>query len=67
MVSQFELDNVMLKGCNGDLSHMYDLWIQEKAQNVTRRNLLDVLRAIGQNNVVSRYKEYLKTLVIWPH
>ena len=65
--TQLELDNVSLNGCRGDLSRVYDLWIQEKAQNATRKNLLDALRAIGQNDVAYRYEEYLKNLVSWFH
>ena len=65
--TQLELDNVKLNGCNGDLMRVYDLWIQEKAENATRRNLLDALRAIGENNVAYWYEEHLKTLVSWPY
>ena len=65
--TQLELDNVRLNGCNGDLNRVYDLWIQEKAQNATRKNLLDALRAIAQHNVAYRYEEYLKTWVSWFH
>ena len=65
--TQLELDNVRLNGCRGDLSRVYDLWIQEKAQNATRKNLLIALRVIGQNDVAYRYEEYLKTLVSWLH
>ena len=60
---QLELDKVKLNGCKSDLSRVYDLWIQEKAENATRRNLLNALKAIGQNDVARRYKEYLETLV----
>ena len=42
---------------------MYQLWIMEKAENATRRNLLVALRAIGQNNVARKYEEYLETTV----
>ena len=63
MGTQLELNNVNLNGCSGDLSRVYDLWIQEKAENATRRNLLSALRAINQNNVAKMYKDYLKTLV----
>ena len=34
-------------------------------QNATRRNLLDALRAIGQNDIAYRYTEYLKSLASW--
>ena len=59
---ELELNSVDLKGCNSDL-RMYDLWIQEKAENATRRNLLSALRTINQNNVAKIYEDYLKTLV----
>ena len=62
-----ELDNVRLNECRGDLSRVYDLWIQEKAQNATRKKLLEALRVIGQNDVAYRYEEYLKSLVSWLH
>ena len=61
--TQLELDNINLNRCNGDLSRVYDLWIQEKAENATRRNLLSALRTINQNNVAKIYEDYLKTLV----
>ena len=60
--TQLELDNINLNGCNSDL-RVYNLWIQEKAENATRRNLLSALRAINQNNVAKTYEDYLKTLV----
>ena len=62
---QLELDNAKLKGCRGDLSCVCDLWIMDKTETATRRNLLDILRsrAIGQNDVMYEYKEYLKTSV----
>ena len=64
---QLELDNTKLKTCQSVLSLVYDLWIQEKAENATRRNLLVALKAIGQNDVARRYEEYLETLVSWLH
>ena len=57
-----ELDSVKLARCH-DYTSMYQLWIMEKAENATRRNLLVALRAIGQNNVARKYKEYLETTV----
>ena len=45
-----------------DCTRMYQLWIQEKADNATRRNLISALRAIRQNNVAKRYEDYLKTV-----
>ena len=60
---QLELDDVSLAGCH-DCTRMYRLWLQEKAENATRRKLLIALRAIRQNNVAQRYQDYLKTLGI---
>ena len=60
---ELELDNAKLRGCKGDLALVYDLWIQEKAENATRRNLLVALKAIGQNDVARTYEKYLETLV----
>ena len=57
------LDVVDLDGCT-DLARMYRLWIQQKAENATRRNLLIALRAIRQNNVASQYKDYLKRFLV---
>ena len=59
---QLELDSVNLAGCT-DFTRMYQLWIQEKAEMATRRNLLIALRSIKQNNVARQYEDYLKTLV----
>ena len=56
------LDSVDLDGCR-DYTSMYRLWIMGKAREATRRNLLDILRAIRQNNVAIKYKDYLKTTV----
>ena len=58
---QLGLDGVDLAGCH-DYTRMYQLWIQEKADNATRRNLISALRAIRQNDVAKRYKDYLKTV-----
>ena len=58
-----ELDAVGLAGCH-DYITMYQLWILEKAEKATRNNLLDALRAIGQNNVVNKYEEYVKSLTV---
>ena len=61
-----ELDAVGLAGCH-DYITMYQLWILEKAEKATRSNLLDALRAIGQNNVVivvNKYEEYVKSLTV---
>ena len=57
-----QLDSVKLAGCH-DYTSMYQLWIMEKAENATRRNLLVALRDIGQNNVARKYEEYLETIV----
>ena len=43
--TQLQLDGVNLAECH-DLTSMYQLWIQEKADKATRRSLLDALRAI---------------------
>ena len=59
---QLGLDRVDLAECH-DYTSMYQLWFEEKAREATRRNLLDALRAIRQNNVVIKYEDYLKTLV----
>ena len=56
---QLELDGVGLEGCT-DLAHMYNSWLQQKAENATRRNLLTALRAIRENNVAKQYEDYLK-------
>ena len=40
---------------------IYQLWIQEKAENATRRNLITALIAIEQKNTARIYKDYLKT------
>ena len=59
---QLNLDGVNLSGC-ADLTTMYELWIQEKAEMATRRNLLSALRSIKLNNVAWTYENYLRTLV----
>ena len=59
---ELELDSVDLAGCT-DLTSMYQLWIEEKAEMATRRNLLTALRSIKLNNVAWTYENYLKTLV----
>ena len=56
------LDSVDLAGCH-DYTSMYQLWIMEKAREATRRNLLDALSAIRQNNVRIKYEDYLKSIV----
>ena len=56
---QLELDSVKLRGCH-DCTSMYQLWIQEKAHNATRRNLLVALKAIRENNVAENYEKYLE-------
>ena len=57
-----QLDSVKLVECH-DCTSMYQLWIMEKARDATRRNLLNALSAIRQNNVAMKYKDYLKTIV----
>ena len=59
---QLELNSVALAGCH-DCTSMYQLWIMEKAENVTRRNLLYAFRAIGENNIARKYEDYLETIV----
>ena len=56
------LDSVDLTGCR-DCTSTYQLWIMEKAREATRRNLLDALRAIRQNDVRIKYEGYLQTIV----
>ena len=58
---QLGLDDVDLAKCY-DCTRMYQLWIQEKADNATRKNLISALIAIRQNDVVQKYKDYLKTV-----
>ena len=55
-----ELDSVDLAGCH-DYTSMYQLWIMEKADKATRRNLITALKAIRQYNVIKDYEKYLKT------
>ena len=57
-----KLDNETLAGCH-NLTCMYQLWIQEKADKATRKSLLNTLRAIKQNNVASIYENHLKSMV----
>ena len=59
---ELELDSVNLAGCTG-MARMYELWIQQKAEIATRRNLLTALRSIRENNVVRQYENYLRTKV----
>ena len=59
---QLELDSVDLDGCT-DMTSMYRLWIKEKAEMATRRNLLTALRSIRENNVAWKYENYLKAKV----
>ena len=60
---QLELDGVDLEECT-EIARMYQLWIQQKAEDATRRNLLTALRAIRQINVASQYERYLKGLLV---
>ena len=60
--TQLELDSVNLAGCT-ELARMYQLWIDEKAENATRRNLIAALKHIGENNVARNYNDYLQTMV----
>ena len=57
---QLKLDDTNLAEYS-DCTKMYQLWIQEKAENATRRKLISALRAIGENNVAYNYEQHLKT------
>ena len=57
-----QLDHINLANCH-DYTSMYQLWLEEKAQNATRRSLLDALTTIGLNDVARKYKDHLKTMV----
>ena len=59
---ELELDSVGLDGCT-NLARMYQLWIQQKAEMATRRNLLTALQSIRENNVARQYENYLRTKV----
>ena len=60
---QLELEIVDLDGCT-DIARMYRLWIQQKAENATRRNLLIALRTIKQNDVACQYEKHLKRSLV---
>ena len=55
------LDSVDQSNCHDCIS-VYKLWLEEKAENTTRRNLLVALREIRQNNVAREYQTYLETV-----
>ena len=59
---QLQLDSVYLAGCYV-YTNMYQIWIMEKGNNATRRNLLNALRAIRENRVANLYEKYLQTMV----
>ena len=59
---ELELDSIDLDGCT-EVTSMYQLWIQEKAEMATRKNLLTALRSIRENNVARKYENYLRTMV----
>ena len=59
---ELELNSEDLRECT-DLTKMYQLWINEKANMATRRNLLTALRSIRENNVAWKYENYLKAKV----
>ena len=61
--AQLDLDKVDLAGCT-NFARMSQLWIDEKAENATRRNFLNALMAIRQNNVAYDYEKYLKALLV---
>ena len=54
-----------LEACDGDLTLVYDLWIEEKGKKATRRILLKTLRSkiMGLHNTADKYEDFLKTLV----
>ena len=54
-----ELNSVALAGCH-DCTSMYQLWIQEKGHDATRRNLLVALKDIREKNVADNYEKYLE-------
>ena len=58
---ELKLDNVDLAASKNH-TDVYQLWLDEKSLQATRRNLIDALRAIGQNRVVDKYIAYLKTI-----
>ena len=60
---QLQLNEVKLKKCNGDLSQVYSLWIEQKGKKATRRKLLDTLIAMEKTHTAEKYEDYLKTLV----
>ena len=62
---KLELDSEDLAGCT-DMTRMYQLWIKEKANMATRRNLLTALRSIRDNNVAWKYESYLKQRLVKP-
>ena len=53
---KLDLDSVGLVGCH-DYVSMNQLWIKEKAINVTRINLISALITIRQNNTTKIYKK----------
>ena len=59
---KLELDSVALAECHDNVS-MYQLWLEEKAEKATRRNVIAALRAIQQNSVAKKYEDYLKKKV----
>lgn len=64
--AKLKLDDVNLDECH-DLVSVYKLWIMEKAREATRRNLLKALYAIGQQNVLEKYEDYLRKLLVDMH
>ena len=58
-----KLDSVNLEGCN-DYTSMYQLWIMEKGREATRRNLLKALHATKHQNILDRYEDYLRKLLV---
>ena len=56
------LDAVRLSECNG-YDKMYQIWLQEKGDGATRRNLIINLRTIKLNKVADDYVKHLRTMV----
>lgn len=56
------LDSVDLGNCH-DCTRMYQLWLQEKAENATRRILLTAMKKRRENSAARKYEAYLKTTV----
>ena len=60
---QLKLDDVDRKQCKG-CAAMYDLWLQEKGRDATRKMLLAALRAIRLNAIANIYVAHLQTITV---